>query len=95
MTWATYKKKFSPEIWYVPDFIGSRTVVKPTMTNAGFNNVELYDIDPNEKPTEIVLRECNSLSKYIDVNFPVVYHKWTYRDFSGYAITMFYKNRNQ
>lgn len=88
MTWATFKKKYSPKEFGVADnTFGTISKIEPTMRNAGFEKQTFWNVDENVKPQYFVR------GRYSDPKvYPmVVYHRWKYRDGSGYAITVFYK----
>lgn len=87
MTWAKFKKKFNPTIYSTHDSIfGTKSIISPTMKNFGLNEEIIYDIEDGVKPL-IIVKEHMDVFKYSYI----VYHKWKYRDGSGFGISIYYK----
>lgn len=85
MTWATYKRKYKPEMYqYSDSTFGTISTIKPTMRNAGFKVTDHdipYDIDIRAKVKELMPKNAVF----------VVYHAWTWRDHAWRCVSIYFK----
>lgn len=89
ITYQTWVKKENPKKYQVNDFIGSRTVVTPTLREAGFKIMEdeiPTGCDIVEKPKEF----AKNMLRYVDFE-TAVYHVWWARDYHTRFMTIGYK----
>jgi len=94
MTWQTYKKKFNPDIYSVRDSTKGwiRTIVAPTMRNAGFYKTGHEDIiTDSRKPKQIVLDDFKEIVDKSELVVYFVYHPTA--SYAGYftALEIYYK----
>lgn len=92
MTWSTYKKKFEPTIYSRTDStFGTKSIVDPTMQKAGFNHVQIMDIDEHYEYKAIVpidiVKDQIDIYKYTYI----IYYVWKHRDFHGRGIDIYYR----
>lgn len=88
MTWATYKKKFNPQLTQVWDSTKGwvRTTVSPTMLRAGFHP-DSCDIDgESRKPKKVLIEDFHALIEKSKMIVYFVYHPTA--SYSGYFTEM-------
>lgn len=86
ISWQTYCKS-NPKKYCVEDFIGSKTVVVPTLKTNGFRVIDWTEYDKREiKPKEVAIEVLK------DIDFEeAVYCPMVARDGNCYWVTVGYK----